>query len=159
MLVEDLKRGLAVSFAKVFGDNLVSVVLFGSYARGDFNKGSDVDVLVVLEDLADRYSVLKAIDGVEEALEPYFSKFRKKGFNPYISPVVLSRVQAKSVRPLYLDIVFDHEILYDKDGFIKAVFDGLRRKLEEYGAERRPIGRKWVVVLKKDYRYGDVIEF
>jgi predicted nucleotidyltransferase len=158
-MVEDLKKILAESFIKVFGKNLVSVVLFGSYARGDFNKESDIDVLVVLEDTADRYSCLKMIDHVEEILEPHFSKFRQKGFKPYISPILLNRVQAESVRPLYLDIVFDYEILYDKDDFIKTVFDSLRRKLEKYGAERRLVGKKWVVVLKKDFRYGEVIEF
>jgi len=30
--------------------------------------------------------------------------------------------------------------------------------LEEYGAERVYIGRRYVVVLKRDYRFGDVIE-
>ena len=34
---------------KLYGDRLVDVVLFGSYARGEAVPGSDIDVLVVLQ--------------------------------------------------------------------------------------------------------------
>ena len=33
---------------EILGENLVEVILFGSYARGDAREGSDVDVLVVV---------------------------------------------------------------------------------------------------------------
>ena len=32
---------------EILGDNLVEVILFGSYARGEASEGSDVDVLVI----------------------------------------------------------------------------------------------------------------
>jgi len=72
--------------------------------------------------------------------------------------VVLSRSQASAIRPLYLDLVFDYEVLYDRGGFITSVLEGLKARLREYGAERRFIGRRWVVVLKKDLRFGEVVE-
>jgi predicted nucleotidyltransferase len=36
-----------------YGHRLKGMVLFGSYARGDFAEGSDIDLLVLLSDLAD----------------------------------------------------------------------------------------------------------
>ena len=36
-----------------FGDRLRSIRLFGSYARGEANEDSDVDLLVVVDDLTD----------------------------------------------------------------------------------------------------------
>jgi len=36
-----------------FGDRLVELRLFGSYARGDAHEDSDVDVLVLIEGLTD----------------------------------------------------------------------------------------------------------
>ena len=40
-----------VDFSKAFyGDRLVKIILFGSYARGEANEESDVDLLVVLKD-------------------------------------------------------------------------------------------------------------
>ena len=46
MLKEILDR--IVSFSKdIFDDKLEDVILFGSYARGDFDEESDVDILIV----------------------------------------------------------------------------------------------------------------
>ena len=36
--------------AKIYGDRLTAVYLFGSYARGDYGDDSDVDVMIVLFD-------------------------------------------------------------------------------------------------------------
>ena len=33
----------------VFGSNLDSVILFGSYARGDYDEESDVDILILVD--------------------------------------------------------------------------------------------------------------
>lgn len=33
---------------KLFGNNLYRVILYGSYARGDFNKNSDVDIMILV---------------------------------------------------------------------------------------------------------------
>lgn len=45
-LLEDLKNHLTLSIP----GRLKKIILFGSYARGDYEKDSDVDVLVILED-------------------------------------------------------------------------------------------------------------
>ena len=31
----------------LFGDNLDSVILFGSYARGDYDDESDIDIMIM----------------------------------------------------------------------------------------------------------------
>lgn len=33
-----------------FSEKIVKIILYGSYARGDFNQGSDVDILVLTTD-------------------------------------------------------------------------------------------------------------
>jgi len=43
-LLQEIKEGLA----KIYGRQLTAVYLYGSYARGDYHKGSDVDVMIVL---------------------------------------------------------------------------------------------------------------
>jgi len=35
---------------KSFGDKVKKIILYGSYARGDYNKDSDVDILVIVDD-------------------------------------------------------------------------------------------------------------
>jgi predicted nucleotidyltransferase len=37
---------------EIYGDNLRKVILYGSYARGDYDtEGSDIDVMLVLNDM------------------------------------------------------------------------------------------------------------
>ena len=45
-LLAELKQGLV----KIYGGRLKRLYLYGSYARGDQREGSDLDVLVVLND-------------------------------------------------------------------------------------------------------------
>jgi predicted nucleotidyltransferase len=44
-LMAKMKKGLT----ELYGQRLKAVVLFGSYARGDYNENSDLDVMVVLD--------------------------------------------------------------------------------------------------------------
>lgn len=43
--MRELKEGLA----QIYGDRLKAVYLYGSYARGDYREGSDVDVMLLLK--------------------------------------------------------------------------------------------------------------
>jgi len=43
-LMKELKKGLA----DLYGNQLKAVILFGSYARGDYDESSDLDVMLVL---------------------------------------------------------------------------------------------------------------
>ena len=47
--VETVVSTLALQIKTVLGNKLTSVILFGSYARGDFEEGSDVDVMVLID--------------------------------------------------------------------------------------------------------------
>jgi predicted nucleotidyltransferase len=44
-LLAELKKGLT----NLYGLRLKAVYLYGSYARGDYNQNSDLDVLIVLD--------------------------------------------------------------------------------------------------------------
>ncbi len=45
-LLAELKKGLE----KLYGNRLKGLILYGSYARGDQREGSDLDILVILND-------------------------------------------------------------------------------------------------------------
>lgn len=47
-------REVKEKLEEILGDDLVEVILFGSYARGEAREDSDVDVLVVVKKLPDR---------------------------------------------------------------------------------------------------------
>lgn len=44
-LLNEIKTGLT----ELYGQRLKAVILFGSYARGDYNQNSDFDVMIVLD--------------------------------------------------------------------------------------------------------------
>lgn len=47
--IHQLLTALKIGLVNLYGNRLKGVYLFGSYARGDYNENSDVDVLIVLD--------------------------------------------------------------------------------------------------------------
>ena len=47
-IVQQVASEYKAQLKKLYGNELVELILFGSYARGDFNAESDVDFAVVL---------------------------------------------------------------------------------------------------------------
>jgi len=109
-------KNLLIAFTEkakeLFGMNLMQVVLFGSYARGDFQRGSDVDILVVAD--------------FDEA---YRSVFRKKvsdiafdiglAYDMLIQTVLVSVAELRkwgNVHELFRNIGKDGVNLYDCAG-------------------------------------------
>lgn len=85
---------------KILGDRVKKVILYGSYARGDFNKDSDVDIMI-LTDLN------------EKEIEEYRDKISDIAFDIeleneiYISPIVknVDKYNARiNVIPFYMNI-------------------------------------------------------
>lgn len=46
------------------GDRLVHLILYGSYARGDMDEGSDYDFLVVFKEYEDFWKVFHLVDPI-----------------------------------------------------------------------------------------------
>jgi predicted nucleotidyltransferase len=45
--MDDLYRDIYLSMANIFGESMEQVVLYGSYARGDYDDESDVDIAII----------------------------------------------------------------------------------------------------------------
>lgn len=43
----DISETIAKTAKEAFGDKFDSAVLYGSYARGDFDDGSDIDIMIL----------------------------------------------------------------------------------------------------------------
>jgi len=95
---------------------------------------------------------------IEQKLEPYLESLRKEGIWTYISPILKTPEEAQRGSPLFLDLVEDALILYDRGRFFSKILDRLRHRLKELGAKRIWQGNVWHWVLKPDYRPGEVIE-
>ena len=85
---------------ELLGDRVKKIILYGSYARGDFNKNSDVDIMI-LTDLN------------EKEIEDYRDKISDIAFDIeldreiYISPIIknVDKYNARiNVIPFYMNV-------------------------------------------------------
>jgi len=63
-VVHEFRRRLEA----LYGERLRDVILYGSYARGEADDGSDIDVLVVLDDFGDEEAELHRMDPIADEL-------------------------------------------------------------------------------------------
>jgi predicted nucleotidyltransferase len=154
-----LIKGLLNALLSRWGDNLVSLVVYGSVARGEARRDSDVDLVIVGRNLPkSRFKRLELFEDAESSIEDLVNELWLRGYHFDFSPIILSVDEARRHRPLYLDLVLDAVIVFDRDSFFAGILDGLAARLRELGAERRLVGKRWYWVLKKSYRFGEVIE-
>ena len=48
-IIDSALKDMASEAHKVYGDKLKEVILFGSCARGDYENGSDVDIMILVD--------------------------------------------------------------------------------------------------------------
>ncbi len=65
-----LEEKLKELLPRLYRLNPEKVILFGSFARGDVHKGSDLDLIIIKKEVPEKF--LKRLDFAYEALEPDF---------------------------------------------------------------------------------------
>lgn len=142
-----------------YGPALVSLAVFGSVARGQARPDSDLDILIICDRLP-RGRMRRAEEfgaEIEAKLEPFLRTLRRKGFSTSLMPVFKTVEEARLKSPLFLDMVHDAHIAFDRGGFFEGILQAMRRRLGELKARRVYRGRQWYWILKPDYKFGEVI--
>ncbi|MDW8061215.1 MAG: nucleotidyltransferase domain-containing protein [Nitrososphaerota archaeon] len=136
-------------------------MVFGNVARGTARKDSDLDILIVVEDLPRaRFDRLALYLEAEKRLDPLLDELLINGYAISITPILKSREEAKRIKPVYLDMTEDAIIVYDKDGFFKSILAKTRSLLSKLGSRRVWIDRdRWVWILKPDINFGEEIRY
>ena len=147
---------------KALGNSLVSCVLYGSVARGDDNRHSDIDLLLVLDtdmSYGERCVVLgRILAGIYRT--DLVQKLLEMGYNVFIEFYPLNIEEASVFRPIYLDMIHDAVILYDKGCFFEKILNRVSKLLRRLGAQRIWLNEKeWIWLLKPDLRFGEEISY
>jgi len=155
----EIEKRLLRELVNYYGNRLASVAIFGSVGRGTPTYQSDIDVLIIAENLPKgRLRRVEEFQKIEERLEPFLKEFEKEGVLTYLSPVFKTPEEALGGSFLFLDMIDDARILYDRDDFFKNLLERLKMRLSELKAKRVWRGSTWHWVLKEDYKPGDTIE-
>ncbi|ACP34887.1 DNA polymerase beta domain protein region [Sulfolobus islandicus L.S.2.15] len=143
-----------------FQDKLISVVLYGSVARGDNRKDSDIDLLLVIKDLPKTITErIILFDKVERKLDDDIMRLMDEGYYVTFSPILKTPEEAMRFSPIYMDMTEDAIILYDRNGFFRKVLEKTKKRLKELGFERVWLSKKSWYWRKRDYKFGEIIDF
>ncbi len=129
-LLETLLQELAYRAQAHYRDNLVSLVVFGSVARGTATPESDIDLLILLREKppGSHAAYMDYLQNVEEKL-PSLARARSMGWFPRFSPILLKAEALRVDMPWLWGGTF--RVLYDT-GFFQAFLERLRAFEQEH---------------------------
>ncbi len=116
-----------------FEDKLIAIVVFGSYARGDFKESSDIDLFAIIEGLPQRHFERTTL--ISSLVTPHFSR----------GITVIAKTKGEFLSafpPLYLDLALDGKVAYDTHGFVKERSTQIRAIIEQAGIFREKRGTR-----------------
>jgi hypothetical protein len=92
---------------------------------------------------------------VEAAVEPCIARARRDGQAPELFPVIKTPGEVAAGTLLFLDMIDDGRVLYDREGFLQSALEEFTRRLAALGAKRIWRGHSWHWDFKADGRPGD----
>lgn len=122
-----------------FGDDLQGLLLFGSVARGDWTRDSDIDLLVLLAERAGgRQEVLSKLLRARKALRhtPAYRRAYAAGFVPTVEFHFLTVPEAARFHRLYLEAFTEGVVLFDREGTLAGLIERFWNRLKKAGGKR-----------------------
>lgn len=155
---DEILARLLADLRDQYGARLVSVAVFGSVARRTQREDSDIDFLVVASNLPrGRTARVEEFLPVERHLAPWLAAPRAGLLPVSLSPVFKTPEEVEAGSPLFIDMVEDARLLYDRGGFLVDRLDRLRQRMAALGSRRVWRGNGWYWILKPDLKPGETI--
>ena len=120
---------IAHELEEIFQDDLISVVVFGSAARGEAGVNDNIDVLIVAEKF-EKVGRDEVIDSIEENLkmsEDYFDLV-ENNLATNINSLCLTQSEIEKNPSLIQDVIPDGFIIYDVNDFMEDKLEQMRKK-------------------------------
>jgi len=105
-----------------------------------------------------RFRRQEIFENSEKVVESLIEELWSRGYYIDFSPIILDDEEAKRHKSIYLDMVVDAVIVFNRNDLFKKILDEIATKLKALGTERKRVDRLWYWVLKRRYILGEVIE-
>jgi len=157
--LDDFRKALLAACQKRYGERLVSLAIFGSWARNAATPVSDIDVLLVAKGLppSRRKRVLEFESAEADTAQTRRRTWKEYGTTPELSPVIKSPEEVESGSPLFLDMTAHCDILFDREGFLGSYLSRLRARMRELNSRRLPRKGGYYWQYKPDIRPKEVV--
>lgn len=145
-----------------YGARLESLAIFGSWARGENRRGSDLDLLAVIDEFKDsskRHRHRDFIIHVEEVCDELGMICHRQGLSTDVSCLLLTPAESKAFNPLYLDMVEHNVILRDRDDRLQKRLTDVREKMARWGSRKVPASGGWAWQIKQGIKTGEVVDY
>ncbi|HIE53429.1 MAG TPA: nucleotidyltransferase domain-containing protein [Armatimonadetes bacterium] len=119
-----------------FGEELVAVVVYGSYVRGIATSGSDIDLLVVVKGLARDWESIRRLE------DEWARKGRRLGrrFQVMLASPEDVEDSVEWAAPLMLEIYNAHKVVFDRSDFFRNCITHMGCLMKERGIRMRKSG-------------------
>lgn len=128
LLDEPIENIIVAEIKKKFGSNLVSIVLFGSQARGTADEHSDIDLIVIAKDIPSDWREKGKIIN-ELVMSPGLIRLPVSII--LNSPEVV-KASLDAVQPLLFGILKGYKVLYDPENFFETQAQIYRENMQKW---------------------------
>jgi|GEM_PF-858586 len=134
--IETTINDMVQSLHGEFREELVAVVVYGSYVRGIATSGSDVDLLVVVEGLPRDWEVIHRLE------DEWMRQGRRLGkrFQVMLASPEDVEDSVEWAAPLMLEIYDAHQVIFDRNDFFRNNIIRMERLIKERGIRMRKPG-------------------
>ncbi len=157
-------RDYLVNFVRLlkekYKEDLLSIILFGSVARGKWNNESDIDLFIIFTNKSSkRTAINNQITKIISNYERKSKLINSKGDRLFstIQDISLSLKDLNTFRTIFYDIAMDGIILFDRNQTGFHFLEKIKKRIEENGLKR-------VFIKENDYywernvKFGEIIE-
>jgi len=144
-----------------FTNNLISVILYGSVARGKWTYESDIDLLLIFSDeISNKSKLHKTLTNITITFEKALLLKDGNGRTIYCSlqeyPIFLKDLD--NFRTLFYDIAMDGIILYDRTNMGFSFIERIKKRILNKNIKRIFISERDFYWKRNDVQFGELIE-